>query len=330
MRAVTLVGEQLRVVERPDPVPGPRDVVVRVHGAGLNAADLLQRRGFYPAPPGWPTDIPGMEMAGTVVARGSDVHSTNLGARVCAIVGGGAQATHCVVPAEHVLDVPASVALTEAGGFAEAFTTAADALLTGGPLRPGTRVLVSGAAGGVGSAVIQLARAWGAHPIAVTRDSQFHEQLVALGAAEVTTVDEVAQLEPVNYVVELLGAVHLEQALKVLAPHANVVVIGIGGGARVELDLLRMMAGRWRVTGSTLRARSREEKSDVAAILRRDVLPLWTSGDVRVVVQRTFVLEDAVTAYDAFGERGKFGKLILTTNAGDDGYSPLTAGSVLS
>jgi len=111
VRAVTLVGEELRVVDRADPVAGPDDVVVAVHSAGLNAADLLQRRGVYPAPPGWPADVPGMELAGTVVARGEQVRSIAVGDRVCAIVGGGAQATRCVVPAEHLLEVPHSVLL---------------------------------------------------------------------------------------------------------------------------------------------------------------------------------------------------------------------------
>jgi NADPH:quinone reductase-like Zn-dependent oxidoreductase len=310
VRAVVIDDGRLRVSERPDPVPGPGDVVVAVRSAGINAADLLQRRGLYPAPPGWPADVPGLELAGVVASLGEGVDRVRVGQRVCAVVGGGAQATHCVVPAEHLLAVPDSVDLLDAGGFAEAFTTAHDAL-DNARCAPGERVLVSGAAGGVGTAAIQLARLRGAHPIAVTRDARHHRALGELGAAETLTVDEVAGLAPVDVVIELVGAAHLSHALGVLAPRARVVVIGVGGGGRVELDLLRLMATRASVTGSTLRARSRAEKAAVAAALAADTLGPWAAGELTVPVAARYRLDDVETAYEQFAAAGKLGKFVL-------------------
>jgi NADPH:quinone reductase len=314
MRAVVLHGESLEIEERDDLVAGHGDVVVDVASAGINAADLLQRRGFYPAPAGWPTDIPGMEFAGTVRSLGSGVTTVSVGQRVCAIVGGGAQADQCVVPAEHVLPVPDHVDLASAGGFPEAFTTAYDALTHDGIPARGLRVLVSGAAGGVGTAVVQLARAWGAHVIAATRDEQFHHELLTLGASEVTTTDRVDSLDPVQYVIELVGAAHLDRAQKILAPYARVVVIGVSGGGRIELDLLALMSRRTTWTGSTLRSRSRAEKADIAQRMCDDVVPLWESKTIVVPISRSFEIENATAAYDTFSKTGKLGKIVLTTD----------------
>jgi NADPH:quinone reductase-like Zn-dependent oxidoreductase len=309
--AFTIDEKRLEVVERDTPEPGPDDVVVAVRAAGINAADLMQREGFYPAPPGFPEDVPGMELAGLVTAVGEDVSTSLIGRRVCAIVGGGAQATHCVVASEHLLFVPDLVSWTEAGGFPEAFTTAFDALVTQGHLQASDRVLVSGAAGGVGAAGVQIAHVLGAEVVAVTRNDEHHDALRALGADETITLDEVGSLEPVDVVLELLGAANLSAAQRVLRPHARVVVIGVGAGARVEIDLLAMMRTRFTLTGSTLRSRSREEKSAVASLLRQVLLPLWESRTISVPIAKTFDLRDAAAAYDYFGRPGKFGKVVL-------------------
>lgn len=312
MQAVVISEGNLEVIERPTPEPGPRDVVVAVHAAGLNAADLLQRQGFYPAPTGWPVDIPGMELAGVVSAVGSDVDEPLLGRRVCALVGGGAQAAHCAVPAEHLIFVPEGVSWLEAGGFAEAFCTAHDALVGQAHLVAGERVLISGAAGGVGLAAVQISHALGAHVVAVTRTSEHHHRLTALGADETITSDEVAAIESVDVVLELVGAANLAQAHKVLAAFARVVVIGVGGGgSRVELDLLTLMGRRAMLTGSTLRSRSREEKADVIARVREDVVPLWTSGQVQMPIDKSFELSEVADAYAWFAKPGKFGKVVL-------------------
>lgn len=311
MRAVVFDEGDLRVVERPNPEPGPHDVVVAVHAAGLNAADLLQRQGFYPAPPGWPADVPGLELAGVVNAVGSEVDVPLLGRRVCAIVGGGAQATHCVVPAEHLYELPDDVPWNQAGGFAEAFTTAHDALVTQGRLFERERVLVSGASGGVGTAAVQIAHALGSHVTAVTRTSEHHEQLRVLGADVTITIEQLDEIAPVDVLIELVGAAHLSRAFARLAPRSRVVLIGVGSGSRLEVDLRVIMARRILVTGSTLRARSREEKSEVIERVRQSLLARWTSGAIHVPVARSFDLDSVAEAYDYFSRPGKFGKVIL-------------------
>ena len=311
MHAVAINERHLELVERPTPEPGPHDVVVAVHAAGINAADLLQRQGFYPAPPGWPADIPGMELAGVVSEVGEHVREPLLGRRVCAIVGGGAQADFCVVPSEHLFYVPEHVAWSEAGGFAEAFLTAHDALVTQGGLTSNQRVLISGATGGVGVAGVQIARLYGAHAIAVTRTSQHHDRLRELGADETVTLDQVGDVEPVDVVLELLGAAHLSLVRHRLAPFARVIVIGVGVGARVDLDLLSIMRTRASVTGSTLRARNREDKAKVTVAARDDLLEPWIEGLLHVPIDRAFDLEDVSSAYDHFAAPGKFGKVVL-------------------
>jgi NADPH2:quinone reductase len=312
MRAVIINDGKLEMTERPTPDPGPYDVVVAVRAAGINAADLLQRQGFYPPLPGWPVDIPGMELAGVVSAVGDRVNEPLLGRRVSALVGGGAQATHCVVPNEHLIYIPNQVSWDEAGGFAEAFTTAHDALVTQGQLRLGDRVLISGAAGGVGVAGVQIAHAFGCHVTAVTRTSEHHEQLRTYGANETITLDQVSTIEPVDVILELVGATHLSLAQHVLAPFARVVVIGVsGGGSRVDVDLLNVMRVRATLTGSTLRSRSREEKAEVVGLVNQALVPLWTTEALTVPIAKTFPLANAEEAYDFFSRPGKFGKVIL-------------------
>lgn len=312
MRAVVIHDGELQVDERDAPRPRDFDVVIAVKAAGINGADLLQRQGFYPAPPGWPSDIPGIEMAGIVSAVGDGLQQALLGKRVCGIVGGGAQATYCAIPAEHLTFVPDDVSWNEAGGFAEAFTTAHDALVTQGHLRAGSRVLISGASGGVGTAAIQIAHVLGAYVIAVTRTNEHHEALRALGADDTIILDEVANLDPVDLVLELVGASHLSLALGVLAPFARVVSIGVAsGGARVEVDLHALMTNRATLTGSTLRSRTREEKAEVIARVNQQLVPLWASGEVRVPLARSFALDDASEAYTYFTKPGKLGKVVL-------------------
>jgi len=312
MRCAVLIEGRLEVLERETPRPGSKDVLVAVRAAGVNSADLLQRQGLYPAPPGWPADIPGMEMAGVVAGVGDGVNDALLGRRVCGIVGGGAQSSHCVIPSEHLIFVPEHVNWIEAGGFAEAFLTAHDALVTQGRLREGERVLISGATGGVGTAAVQVAHRAGAHVIAVTRGDEHHEALRTLGADQAVTLEDVASLEPVDVVLELVGAVHLNVALGRLAPFARVVVIGVGnGGGRLELDLHRIMTTRATLTGSTLRSRSREEKSTVIAGATASLAPLWTSGDLTVPLSRSFALDDIERAYGYFAQPGKLGKVVL-------------------
>ena len=314
MRAVVISDGSLHVEERANPEPGPGDVLVDVAAAGLNAADLLQRRGFYPAPPGWPADIPGLELAGVVSRVGDGVGANLVGQRVCAIVGGGGQSTHAIVPAEHLLPIPEPRTMIEAGGFAEAFVTAFDALIRQAHLGRAERVLISGAAGGVGTAAVQIAKLVGATVVAVTRDSRHHDALRHLGADETITISELDELEPVSVILELVGAANLTPALSRCATGARVVVIGVGGGSKVELDLLTVMSRRLSVTGSTLRARSRSEKAEVTAEARDLLLPAWGRGELVVPVSETFAITEVEAAYASFATPGKFGKTVLVTS----------------
>ena len=311
MQAVVIDEGQLRWQERPDPEPGDHELVVAVRAAGVNGADLSQRAGRYPAPPGWPQDVPGLEMAGEVAAVGARVTRFAVGDRVMALVGGGAQAELAVVDEAHVLGVPAGLSWPEAGGFMEAYATAYDALFGQAGLTLGDRALVTGAAGGVGSAAVQLAALAGAHVVASVRDSARHEEVAALGAAEVVAPADVAEHGPYDVVLELVGAASLPSALDALALRGRVVVIGVGSGATVELDLMALMGRRARISASSLRARSSGEKAVLIAALGSLVVPALGAGRLRVPVAGTFPLSDAAGAYERFAAGGKLGKIVL-------------------
>jgi NADPH:quinone reductase len=311
MRAVTIRNENLSVKDHPDPTPGAGELLVRVKAAGLNGADMMQRRGFYPAPPGAPQDIPGLELAGEVVAKGQGADRFNLGDRVMGIVAGGGQAELAVVHERILMAVPANLGWTEAGGVPEAFTTAHDGIFTQAGLKPGERLLVHGGAGGVGCAAIQLGRASGARVTATVRNADHREAVSALGA-QVITPEEFVEHGPFDVVLELVGAPNLPGDLEALALWGRIMVIGIGGGAKAELNLGLAMQRRARIYNSTLRPRPLEEKAVTARAVERSVLPLLASGAVRVPVAATYPLEEAVAAYDRFAEGGKLGKIVLT------------------
>ena len=313
MRAVTVVDGSLEVREHPDPVPGVGEIAVRVHAAGLNNADLLQVRGFYPAPPGSPADIPGLELAGEVIGVGEGVTRFSVGDRAMALVGGGAQAEICVVHERAALPVPGPMTWVEAGGFPEAFTTAHDALFTQAGLLMGERVCVHGAAGGVGVAAVQLAVAAGAFVTGTVRDAEARQKLAKL-APSVRAVphDDFVGGGPYDVILELVGGVNLADNLKALDVGGRISVIGVGAGARAELDLLTLMAKRARIFGSTLRARPLEQKADAARRVERSVLRLVEQGKVQVPVLASFPLERAAEAYELFAQPGKLGKIVLT------------------
>jgi putative PIG3 family NAD(P)H quinone oxidoreductase len=311
MHAVVIRDTKLHWEERDDPVPGDTELLVAVHSAGLNAADLVQRAGFYPAPPGWPADIPGMEFAGEVVAVGRQVTLFAVGDRVMAVVGGGAQATLALVDESHALAVPEGLPWAEAGGFPEVFTTAYDALFRQAELQMGEHVLVSGAAGGVGTAGVQLAARAGARVTATVRDPARRDAVAALGADVVLAPGDEAAQAPYDVVLELVGAPSLTNVLPHLATWGRVVVIGVGGGGRMEIELMDLMRKRVSIGGSTLRARSRREKADVAADMAAHVLPALGAGRLQIPVYDTFPLAEAEAAYDHFAAGSKFGKVVL-------------------
>jgi NADPH2:quinone reductase len=311
MRAATIREKELVVEEHPDPVPGTGEVLVRVHAAGLNGADMMQRRGLYPAPPGSPQDIPGMEFAGEVAAVGPAAERFAPGDEVMAIVGGGAQAELCVAHERQLMPVPRGLGLIPAGGVPEVFTTAHDALFTQAELRPGEHLLVHGGAGGVGTAAIQLARAGGARVTATVRDPDLRSEVAELGAG-VIACEGFAEQGPFDVILELVGAPNMPENLQALATRGRIAVIGVSAGAKSELNLLALMGKRARIHGSTLRARPLEEKAIAAREVEREVLPMFESGALVVPVAETFPLEQAAAAYERFAAGGKLGKIILT------------------
>jgi len=310
VRAATIREKQVVIEEHPDPVPGAGEVLVRVRAAGLNGADMMQRRGLYPAPPGSPPDIPGLELAGEVLALGPGAERFAVGDRVMAIVGGGGQAELATVHERQLMPVPQALGWSAAGGLPEVFTTAHDAIFAQAELRGGERLLVHGGAGGVGTAAIQLARATGARVTATVRREELRGPVAALGA-EAIAPEDFASHGPFDVILELVGAPNLGENLQALATGGRIAVIGVSAGAKGELNMLALMGKRARIHGSTLRARPLEEKALAARRVEHEVLPLLQSGAVRVPVAETFELGDVAAAYDRFAEGGKLGKIVL-------------------
>jgi len=311
VRAATIREGEVLVEEHPDPAPRGGEVLVRVRAAGLNGADMMQRHGLYPAPPGSPPDIPGLELAGEVAALGPGAERFALGERVMAIVGGGGQAELCVVHERQLMPVPAELEWPAAGGLPEVFTTAHDAIFTQAQLRPGERLLVHGGAGGVGTAAIQLGRAGSARVTASVRHAELRAGVAAFGAT-VIDPEGFAEHGPFDVVLELVGAPNLPGDLQALAAGGRIVVIGVSAGATGELSLLGLMGKRARIHGSMLRSRALEEKALCARRVEHEVLPLFESGELRVPVAETFPLAEVARAYERFAAGGKLGKIVLT------------------
>jgi NADPH:quinone reductase-like Zn-dependent oxidoreductase len=272
---------------------------------------MMQRRGLYPAPPGWPQDIPGMEIAGEVAELGPSAHRFKLGARVMGIVGGGGQAEHAVVHERTLMPVPDGVDWPAAGGIPETFTTAHDAVFTQAGLLAGERLLIHGGAGGVGTAAIQIAAAAGARVTATVRNEGHREAVAALGA-EVIAPEGFGEHGPFDVILELIGAPNLAENIGALATAGRIVVIGISAGAKAEVNLGALMYKRGTLRASTLRARSLEEKAMAARGVERSVLPMIANGSVTVPIAATYPLDEAEAAYDAFAAGGKLGKIVLT------------------
>jgi NADPH2:quinone reductase len=313
VRAVTIQDGQLVVEERPDPEPGLGEVLVRVRGAGLNGADMLQRRGAYPAPPGSPPDIPGLELAGEVAGLGPGATRFEEGDRVMAVVGGGGQAELALVHERAAMPVPGPLDWPQAGGLPEVFTTAHDAVFSQAGLRPGEHLLVHGAAGGVGTAAVQLGRVAGATVTATVRREEHRTALEELGARAIAP-EGFEEHGPYDVILELVGAANLSGNLQSLAIGGRIAVIGVGGtGPTAEINVLQVMQKRARIHGSTLRARPLEQKAAAARLVEKEVLPAFEDGRLTVPVAESFPLDEVEQAYDRFAAGGKLGKIVLLT-----------------
>jgi putative PIG3 family NAD(P)H quinone oxidoreductase len=310
VRAATIHDGEISAEEHPDPVPQAGELLVRVHAAGLNGADMMQLKGLYPAPPGSPPDIPGLELAGEVVATGDGVRRFEAGDRVMAIVGGGGQGELAIVHERVAMPIPDELDWTAAGGVPEVFCTAHDALFTQAGLTVGERLLVHGAAGGVGMAAVQLGQMAGARVTATVRDEHCREQIQALGVNAIAP-DEFPDAGPFDVILELVGAPNFPANFEALAPQGRIGVVGIGAGAQTELDLRALMYKRVRLFGTVMRARSLEEKALMTRAVEKAVLPGFASGDLSVFVAATYPLDDVAAAYERFQAGGKLGKIVL-------------------
>jgi NADPH:quinone reductase len=310
MRAATIRDGSIVVEDHPDPVPEAGELLVRVKAAGLNGADMMQLAGRYPAPPGAPPDIPGLELAGEIVELGRDVRRFEKGDRVMAVVAGGGQAELAVVHESAAMPVPEELDWISAGGVPEVFTTAHDALFSQAGLAAGERLLVHGAAGGVGMAAVQIGTMAGARVTATVRNEACREQIAALDVHAIAP-DAFEQEGPYDVILELVGGPNLPANLNALAMRGRIVVIGISAGAKAEIDLRFLMGKRGAIMASMLRARSLEDKAQAARLVERNVLPGFASGDLSVPVAASYPLDEAAEAYERFKAGAKLGKIVL-------------------
>ncbi len=314
--------------EVPTPAPGPEQVRVRVRAAGLNRADILQRRGAYPAPPGWPADIPGLEYAGEVEVLGSGVTRWRAGDRVMGLVGGGAHAEYVVVHQDEALPVPAGFSWTEAAAIPEAFLTAWDALVARGRLRAGERVLIHAVGSGVGTAAVQLAARLGATPIGTSRSEAKLERARALGLRQGIDTSRgpfrAALREPVDLILDVLGGPAFADNLAVLAPRGRLVLLGLLQGPRAEASLEPLLRKRLEVIGSVMRTRPLAERIELVREFSERVEPWFVRDEtnrrpagepegppVRPVVGAVFPMREIARAHAAMERNEVFGKIVL-------------------
>jgi putative PIG3 family NAD(P)H quinone oxidoreductase len=312
--------EVLAPTTRPVPEPGAGEVLVEVAAAGVNRPDVLQRQGNYPPPPG-ASDIPGLEIAGTVVALGSGVTAPAIGDQVTALVTGGGYAEYCTAPAPQCLPVPAGLGLAEAAAMPETFFTVWTNVFDRARLAAGESFLVHGGSSGIGTTAIQLARAFGARVFATAGSAEKCKACEALGAERAIHYREEDFVEivkaatggGVDVVLDMVGGGYIQRNIKALAPDGRLCYIAFLGGSKAEVDFLPMMLKRITISGSTLRARSVEFKGAIARNLKDKVWPLVEAGEIRPVVHQTFALAEAAAAHRLMESSAHIGKIVLTT-----------------
>ena len=324
MRAVVITRfggpEVLEIRRVPVPQPGLSEVLVRVHSSALNRADLLQRRGQYPAPPGAPRDIPGMEFAGEVHAIGSDVRLWKPGQRVIGLTGGGAYAEYLIAHERTLAEGPSNLSWTELAAIPEAFITAHDALWMQAGLRPSERVLIHAVGSGVGLAALQLTRAMNAVPCGTSRTADKLQRAKALGLEcgfvvpnPPTSAEgkEWSSDGSFDVVLDLAGGAYTNASLHALASRGRILLVGTMAGAKAELDLVLMLGRRATMIGTILRARPLEEKIAVTRAFANEVLPLFVTGILRPIIDSEFSMQDVRHAHERMESNETFGKIVL-------------------
>ena len=312
----------LEVQERPTPVPSDYEVLIRVHASALNRADLLQREGHYPAPPGAPADIPGLEFAGEVAALGKDVTGWREGDRVFGVVGGGGNAEYLVADAQTVARVPSVLSWTDAAAIPEAFITAHDALVTQAGVRAGESVLIHAVGSGVGLASVQLARAWRATPYGTARTASKIEKAREFGLADGIVVgDDTMVIVPaverwttgkgIDVTLDLVAGAYVPAEIQAAAKRGRIMFIGTVAGRTATVPIGMVLGKRLTLRGTVLRARSIEEKREVTAAFARDVVPLFESGVLGPTVDRVFPLVEIAAAHERLASNETFGKVVI-------------------
>jgi NADPH2:quinone reductase len=308
--------EVITIEERPDPAPGLFEVLIRPTHSGMNPADVLQRMGKHPVPAGSPKDVPGLEVAGTVVAVGDGVADFKVGDRAMGLVGGGGHAGLVVANERELMRVPDVLDDLQAAAVPEAYLTAYDAIVSQSGLRMGDVLLVNGASGGVGTAAVQIARSLHATVIASVRSESVRPKVAALGAEALGREEafaRVRELGGADVVLELVGGMNVPDDILSLALKGTVILVA-GKGDDPVLSMGELMSRRGHVVGTGLRRRPLEEKAALTQDFAKHVLPLIASGEITPIVDRTFPIEQAADAFDALAVPGKFGKLLLQVN----------------
>jgi NADPH2:quinone reductase len=326
MRAVTISFGGVEGLEVREVADAPRAtsdrVRVRVRAAGLNRADILQRLGRYPAPPGYPQEIPGLEFAGEVVEVGDDARRWKVGDRVFGIIGGGGQAEFVTLPESHLAEIPANLDWAEASSIPEVFMTAHDALFTQCGLKMGERVLIHAAGSGVGTAAIQLVRAAGAFAYGTSRTADKLERAKEFGLKEAVVVgdDPMAFANAVKHwtgdkgvdvILDLVGAAYLKANLEAIGSKGRLIFVGTTSGAKAEIDYSIVMRKRLAVMGTSLRTRSIEEKATATRLFAEQVVPLLAGGAVRPVIDRVYKMAEVRAAHERIESNESFGKVVL-------------------
>jgi putative PIG3 family NAD(P)H quinone oxidoreductase len=309
--------EVVEVTERPDPEPSKFEVLIAPGYAGVNPADVLQREGKHPPPPGSPLDVPGLEVAGRIVACGEHVSAFAVGDRAFGLVGGGGLADRVLAGERELVHVPERLDEMAAAAVPEAFITAFDAIFRQAALAPGDTLLVNGGNGGVGTAAIQIAAAIGARVVASVRSEALRARVGALGAIALAPADAFAQVESLggaDVILELVGAVNLRDDIRVLAELGRIVIVGAAPGDEAQIVLRDLMSRRAQLIATTLRRRPPEQKAQLIQEFGRRVVPQLAAGKVVPIVDRVFALDHAADALDQVRAPGKFGKILLATD----------------
>lgn len=318
---ITTAGgpEVLVAATRPVPQPHTNQVLVQVTAAGVNGPDIMQRRGLYPPPVG-ASDLPGLEIAGTVVARGSDVTAWSVGDQVCALTDGGGYAEYCVVLASHCLPIPKGLSLIEAAGIPESFFAVWSNVFMGVGLTAGETFLVHGGAGGIGTSAIQLAKAFGARVYATDSPAARCEACKQLGADRVIDYNEEDFVEVIrneakgaNVILDIVGGDYIARNIRAAAPDARIIQLAFNKGSQVEINLMPIMLKRLVYTGSTLRSRPDSFKTEIARQMREQVWPLLEAGSIKPLLSKTFPLAQAADAHRLMESATHIGKIILET-----------------